>query len=120
MKNKNKVGVYVHGEAFLHAIQGGIPSTAKKLDTTCWRNDKGYFIIAESETTGNHHVVDLVDGVEFHQDGDKLYMNSSVDTTIRCVHKDRHDAIQIPAGTYEFGTQQEYDPFAARLQNVRD
>jgi hypothetical protein len=27
----------------------------------------------------------------------------------------------LPAGiTYEFGSQMEYDPFAARLQKVRD
>jgi hypothetical protein len=47
-------------------------------------------------------------------------MESKVDTQIRCVHADRHDTIAIPAGTYEFGTQQEYDPFAARMRNVAD
>jgi hypothetical protein len=119
MKNKNKLGVYVHGEAFLHAISHKIPASAVKIGADAI-GPNGYFIIADSETTGNHHVIDVVDGVDMFKDGDKIYMNSSVDTKIRCVHADRHDAITIPAGTYEFGIQQEYDPFTARMQKVQD
>ena len=64
---------------------------------------------------------DVVDGVDFYEnESGTLFMESSVDTAIRCVMAERHDAITIPAGTYEFGSQVEYDPFTAHLQKVRD
>lgn len=110
MKNNE---VILHGEAMVFASK--LPSKLKKI------KKQPYVIVAPSETTGNHHVVDMVDGVDFYED-DKgvLFMENSVDTTIRCVVADRHDAITIPAGTYQFGSQQEYDPYTARLQKVRD
>lgn len=113
MKNNQ---VILHGEAMV--FPSTIPANAKKLEV---KPNQSYVIVAPSETTGNHHVVDLYEGVEFYQTEDgTLYMNSSVDTAIRCVIKERHDEIQLPAGTYEFGSQQEFDPFTARLQKVRD
>ncbi|MFZ9848289.1 MAG: hypothetical protein ACO3EE_09100 [Flavobacteriales bacterium] len=111
MKNNN---VILHGECMVFPAKT-IPKTAKKKITA------NYVIVAPSETVGNHHVVDVIDGVDFYEDANStLFMESSVDTTIRCLHANRHDTITLPAGTYEFGTQQEYDPFTARLQAVRD
>jgi hypothetical protein len=106
--------VIIHGECMV--FKSKIPANAKKLD-----NVKNYLIVAPSETTGNHHVVDNVPGVTFYQD-DKgvMYMENETDTQIRCIVADRHDAITIKPGTYEFGSQQEYDPFTARMQKVRD
>jgi hypothetical protein len=106
--------VICHGECtvFLSAL----PTTAKKIETKVGTP----VIVADSETTGNHHVVDVLDGVEFYQDGDTKYMVNSVPTNIHCVIADRHDAIVLPPGTYEFGFQQEYDPYTARLNKVRD
>lgn len=111
MKNND---VILHGECMVFASK--LPANAKKKSVKT-----NYVIVADSETTGNHHVVDVMDGVDFYED-DKgtLFMQSSVDTKIRCVHADRHDAITLPAGTYEFGSQQEYDPFTARMNKVRD
>jgi hypothetical protein len=110
MKNNE---VILHGECMVFLSE--LPSNLKKMEK------KPFVIVAPSETTGNHHVVDVIDGVDFYEDeSGKLFMKSSVSTVIRCVHTDRHDAITIPAGTYEFGSQQEYDPFTARLQAVRD
>jgi hypothetical protein len=107
--------VILHGECMI--FQSSIPSSAKQLN----KSKTGYVIVADSETTGNHHVVDEIEGVDFFQDTDgKLFMKNLVETTVRCLHKERHDTIRLPAGTYEFGSQQEYDPFTARLQNVRD
>lgn len=107
--------VILHGECMVFPSK--LPKNVKKSK----KNKNGYIIVADSETTGNHHVVDVIDGAEFYEDKKgTLFMNSSVETTIRCLHAERHDTIKIPAGTYEFGTQQEYDPFTARLQRVRD
>lgn len=106
--------VILHGEAMI--FKSLIPATArlKKIESP-------FIVIANSETTGNDHVVDVVDGVEFYEGEDKtLYMESSARTQVRCLHEERHDTIEIPAGTYEFGIQTEYDPFTARLQQVRD
>lgn len=112
MKNNE---VILHGECMVFPSE--LPKNVKKSK----KSKSGYVIVADSETTGNHHVVDVIDGVDFYEDENGiLFMESSVETNIRCLHKERHDTITIPAGTYQFGTQQEYDPFAARLQNVRD
>lgn len=107
--------VILHGECMVFLSK--LPTNAKKMNI----NDN-YVIIAPSETTGNHHTVDVMPGVEFFQsETGTLYMQNSVDTAIRCVIDSRHSEIVLPAGnTYEFGSQFEYDPFAARLQKVRD
>jgi hypothetical protein len=110
----NKNEVILHGECQIFAST--IPATAKKKLI-----EKGkYLIVADSETTGNHHVVDAVEGVTFFEDNGVMFMDVATEATVRCLHADRHDALTIPAGTYEFGVQQEYDPFTARMQKVRD
>lgn len=110
MKNNE---VILHGECMVFPSSIPAEATPKTID-----ND--YVIVADSETTGNHHVVDVCEGVEIYEFQGILFMKNSVPTNIRCVHADRHDKIEIPAGTYEFGTQMEYDPFKARLEKVRD
>jgi hypothetical protein len=111
MKNKNKV--YIHGECM--CFPSSLPSTVKKKVV-----DR-FLIVADSETTGNHHVVDAEEGVDFYEDTNgTLFMNVEKSATLRCVHSNRHDAIVVGPGTYEFGTQMEYDPFTARLNKVRD
>ena len=110
----NKNEVILHGECVV--FPSAVPVGAKK------KNVKGeYVIVADSETSGNHHVVDVVDEAEFFEDENgTLFMSSSKDTQIRCLHAERHSEIKLPAGTYEFGSQQEYDPFAALTRRVRD
>jgi hypothetical protein len=111
----NSSEVILHGECLLFASK--LPKNGLKKR----KPKNGYIVVAASETTGNDHVVDVIDGVDFYEnDKGVLFMESSVETSIRCLHKDRHDTITLPAGTYEFGTQQEYDPFLARMQSVRD
>jgi len=104
--------VILHGEAMV--FQSEVPFDAKGINV----ND--YLIVADSETTGNHHVVDKKEGVSFFEKRGTRYMKNSVPTKIRCLHPQRHDAIEIPPGQWEFGTQQEYDPFAENMRNVRD
>jgi hypothetical protein len=114
--NKNNMkDLILHGEAMIFPSE--IPSTAKKI-----KPSNGLFhIIADSETTGNHHVIDAIDGVEFFQDVDgKTYMRNSKPTKVRCVMTERHSPIDIEPGTFEFGIQKEYDHFAQNLVNVRD
>ena len=110
MKTNNNV--ILHGECM--AFESTIPTNAQRL------NVRDFLIVADSETTGNHHVVDNAEGCEFYQLDGIRYMKNSKPTKIRCLHTDRHDALELSPGQWEFGTQQEYDPFLENMRNVRD
>jgi hypothetical protein len=112
----NQNEVILHGEAMIFPINQ-ISSSAKKIEPS----NETYHIIADSETTGNHHVVDANADTEFYMDDNgTMYMEAKSDTQVSCVHENRHSPIDIPAGTYEFGIQQEYDHFAENYRNVAD
>ena len=115
MNTKNKVvDVILHGEAMIFPSR--LPKSAKAIKTST----PSYHIIADSETTGNHHVVDCFDGVSFFEDEGTTYMVAEKPTQVRCVHENRHSAIPIAPGTYEFGIQQEYDHLNQHLRNIKD
>ena len=113
-KQNNNIGVVLHGECMI--FPSNLPENSKIIPP----RQEGYVIVAPSETTGNHHVVDTPEGVTFYESNGIKFMVNSVPTTVRCVIKERHDAIELPPGTWEFGSQQEYDPFTARMNEVRD
>lgn len=113
--------VILHGEAMIFPVNE-IPADAVQIAPT----KPEFHIIADSETTGNHHVVSTLlsenksDKVRFFKKNDTVYMQNDEPTEVSCVHTDRHSPITIPPGVYEFGTQQEYDHFEQHLRNVRD
>ncbi len=107
-----KKEVILHGECM--AFPSEIPAEAQKM------NVGEYVIVADSETTGNHHVVEAVAGADFYENGGTIFMENSEPTEIKCLHEDRHDSIELQPGTWEFGSQQEYDPFEKNLRAVRD
>lgn len=107
-----KTKAALHGECII--FQSSIPEDAKEI------NVKSYLIIGNSETTGNHHVVDSSEGVTFYELDGVRYMRNTGKASVRCLHEDRHDEIEIPVGTWEFGTQKEYDYFEQGLRNVAD
>jgi hypothetical protein len=116
MKQKqNNNAVILHGEAMIFG--SALPQDATEITPS----NTEYHIIADSETTGNHHVVDAVPGVRFFKNkAGTVYMQNKSKTAVRCVLKDRHSPITIAPGTWEFGIQQEYDHFAQNLRAVRD
>ena len=114
MSKQNQPQCILHGEAMI--FESALPKGAKQIKPS----NNSYHIIADSETTGNHHVVAAKPGVEFWQDGDTTYMTCEKETEVSCVLKDRHSPITIPPGSYEFGIQQEFDHFAQHLRNVAD
>ena len=103
----------LHGEAMI--TQSELPAGAKKIDV-----NGNHLIIADSETTGNHHVVENAEGCEFYELDGVRYMKNTEPTSVKCVHASRHDELEIPVGTWEFGSQQEYDYFSQSHQAVRD
>lgn len=110
-----QIPVILHGEAMI--FRSTLPEGAKRIQPTT----PEYLIIADSETTGNHHVVDVNPGTEFFMD-DKgtMYMVATEDTSVRCIHTNRHDSLPIQSGCWEFGIQQETDHLARHKRNVRD
>lgn len=116
MKKKNPAG-WLHGECVIK--QANLPSDAVPC-TDLKLTESGAVIIADSETTGNHHVIDAGPGVNFFSKGDTRYVVSTKSFNVRCVLAARHDTVQIPPGTYQIGYQQEYDYITQSLRNVRD
>jgi len=121
MKDKTKTNtackpkLYLHGEAMI--FESKLPDDAEPLAV-----DGPFLIIADSETTGNHHVVDKKAHVKFFKskDGTRRFMQALKPTQVRCLQENRHDTITLDPGVYEFGVQKEYDPFTENLRNVRD
>lgn len=114
MKNK-KQNVILHGEAML--FPSSLPADAVEIRPT---NDD-FHIIADSETTGNHHVIDMVPShTRVYQSGNRLFVKNTKKTQVRCVHANRHDAITLEPNVWEVDRQQEYDHFAQNLRAVRD
>jgi hypothetical protein len=107
--------VILHGEAMLFRISE-LPAKASKISPS----NRTYHIIADSETTGNHHVVDSEEGVFFFEKDGVTYMQNETPTRVRCLHENRHSTIDLQPGTWEFGIQQEYDHISQEMQKVRD
>jgi hypothetical protein len=112
----NKKKIILHGECMVKEIDT-LPQNLEEIKV-----NGNELIVAPSETTGNHHVIETPPGVKFYHNSstNKKYMVSSIPTNIKCVHENRHDTLRIPPGTYEVGSQQEFDYFAMSKQNVRD
>jgi len=104
----------LHGEVLIHRIKE-LPDSASKLNLSC-----DYHIIAPSETTGNHHVVDVKEGVEFYTKDGVLYLKNETETSVRCLIKERHDAITLEPGIWEIDKQQEYDYLTQEKRAVAD
>jgi len=109
---KNKV--ILHGECMVFPSE--LPAEATPMVV-----NSDYLIVADSETTGNHHVVDAFEGVNFFQaKNGTVFMKNSRPTRIRCVMENRHDALSLEPGVWEFGIQQEYDYFSDSHRAVQD
>lgn len=105
--------VILHGEAMIFTSK--IPENAKKkyiCDTK--------LVIAESEVTGNDHVIDTAGCHFFESSNGTMFMDAPNGTRVSCVINERHSTIEIPAGQYEFGIQQEHDYLTGHLRKVRD
>jgi len=113
MKDKKTITGFLHGECLIKEAK--IPA-----DAVLEEHNELRVIIAESEVTGNHHVIDRKAGVEFLKTEGKRFMRNSVPTQVSCVISERHTAIDIPPGEWEIGAQQEYDYITQMKQNVAD
>lgn len=106
--------VYFHGEVAI--ISGGLrPKTAKKLEPK-----DNHYILANSETTGNHHVLEAIDGVDVYEQDGVLYLHVEDEARVSCVLKERHDTQILPAGDYIVKRKLEYDHLTNTPRVVAD
>lgn len=98
--------LYRQGDVLLTRIDS-VPEDTKEVKP----NARGQLVLANGEATGHLHAVLARRGVKLRSKGDRLYLTarSGVDVT-----HDEHDAINLPAGTYEVRRQREYSPEAIR------
>ena len=106
----------IHGEVnFFQTAE--LPKGAKKVDVK-----ENFFVVGESETHGNDHRVAVLDKeqVKFFERDGVLYMVNTEATKVYCPKSDRHDTVEIPAGTWEIDKAKEYDYISEMTRNVRD
>lgn len=115
-----------HGEVNLFEVDG-IPSTAKRVDLTTnpailnLLDGAVGFKIADSETTGNHHLVKLNDQIALFEDTDgTLYIRNLTPTTVECVDTARHDTCELPPSTWKRDVSREFDHLEGLLRRVAD
>lgn len=103
-----------HGE--VNIFSGSkIPNGAVKIKPT----SKGYKV-ADSETTGNFHMIEDKQGVEMYEKGGVLYLKNDVPTDVFCVHEGRHDTITLEPSVWEIEAAQEYDYLTHEKRAVAD
>lgn len=105
---------YSHGEVNIFK-SCEIPEGAKLI-----KGDGRKYIVADSETTGNHHCVEEKEGVEMYEKDGVLYLKNDVPTDVFCVVKDRHDTITLEPGVWEIDRAQEWDYLTQQRRNVSD
>jgi len=107
-----------HGEVNFYQLKKGIPKNVKKIIPK-----KGYYKVADSEVTGNHHLVEDMDGVSLYQHEENenlMYMRNEKPAKVKCIIESRHDTIEIPAGNWEIEGSYEYDYLTEEVRIAKD
>lgn len=105
-----------HGEVILTKVNA-LPSGLKKAELF---NKKSYKL-ADSETTGNHHLLEAKYGVELFEDSNGvLWLKNDVPCDVFCAIKERHDNITLEPGIWEIDRAQEYDYLKDMTVKVAD
>jgi hypothetical protein len=101
---------YFHGELNITKCKE-VPSGA--------RVHKDYKL-ADSETTGNHHMLEKKEGVALYEKDGVLYVKNDVPCDVYCVVKERHDNITLEPGIWEVDRAKEFDYLRMEKRNVAD
>lgn len=105
---------YFHGEVCVKEIIE-LPKDLKKVEPK-----SGRYIIADSETTGNHHCIEDVAGSEIYEKDGVFYLKNDVQVKMFCVDHARHDTEILPAGIWEITRANEYDYLKEMIVKVAD
>lgn len=110
--------VYLHGEVLIKKMSGKFPD-GKKVSPL-----NGSYIVADSETTGNHHLLEHIEGMEIVEKDGMFYVRTDKELTVKCVDHKRHDSITLDPCVgeefYLFDKQQEVDHLTDEVRSVRD
>lgn len=106
---------YSHGELCVFESNKSIPEGAKKM-----KPSKIGYIVANSESTGNHHVLEEKEGIEIYEKDGIMYLKNEVPANLFCVIKERHDTITLEPGTYKLKPAKEFDYYTLQKRNVAD
>ena len=104
-----------HGELGIFKTDTEIPPGANKI-----KPSGGKYIVANSESTGNHHCVEAKPGIELYEKNGVMYLKNDVECAVFCVIKERHDAITLEPGIWEIESAKEYDYLTEETRNVAD
>ena len=108
-----------HGEVVIKRKAGSIPKDAKRI-----KSNNGQFKIADSETTGNHHLLEDNPSLKMYEKDGVFYAKSNENVKVSCVDKNRHDTqILEPTKSDEIliiEPAQEYDYLLQEKRNVAD
>lgn len=104
-----------HGEVVLTKINE-LPKGLKKAKLFTKKSYK----LADSETTGNHHLLEAKEGVELYEKDGVLYLKNEVPVDVFCAVKERHDNITLEPGVWEIDQAQEYDYMTDLTRKVAD
>lgn len=104
-----------HGELGIFKSDKDIPKGVRKVNPL-----GGKYIVADSETTGNHHCVEAKEGVELYEKDGVMYLKNEVEVDVFCVIKERHDNITLEPGVWEIEPAKEYDYLNQEVRNVAD
>lgn len=107
---------YFHGECVINKVSS-LPKGLKKSRLF----NKESYKLADSETTGNHHLLEAKEGVELFEDSNGvLWLKNDVPCDVFCAIKERHDNITLQPGIWEIDKAQEYDHLADLSRQVSD
>lgn len=109
--------VHFHGELIIVETNEKPSSEYTKVDT------KGDFKLADSEVTGNDHMLKVVPGVHVYSNDlvYKFLVETEIDTEIYCKIKNRHTDVTLIGGhSYEIGRANEFNHISRERRGVRD
>lgn len=105
---------YLHGEVCVKKITK-LPNGLKKINP----KDNCY-IVADSETTGNHHCIEANEQCKMYENDGVLYLKNDTPVKIFCVDQSRHDTEVLPVGIWEINRANEYDYLSEMTRKVED
>lgn len=107
---------FTHGEVLLMKANK-LPNGLKKVKLF----NKESYRLADSETSGNFHLLEAKKGVELFEDTNGvLWLKNDVPCDVYCAIKERHDNITLEPGIWEIDKAKEYDYITDLTRKVAD
>lgn len=109
---------FFHGEVII-IKSGQLPLSSELKKTILF--DYNTYKLADSETTGNHHLLEAKDGAELFEDNNGvLWLKNEIPCNVFCAVKGRHNIITLEPGIWKIDKAQEYDYLTEMTRNISD